>query len=241
LLYEKKLGMLTAFMTVLPYASRSKYFSKELKMFKTCKAVIGTAVLALGLGVGAAQAAFIQGSITVADGLLGLPATPSTSVVSLLTGVQHDGFGNSSGCTTNFVGTCGFGNATMTNWVFAGPFPNIIVINGFTFDLTGHGAITPTALNCGVSGTCNDGLVIADLVGVVSKAGFDPTAFTGFLALSGTCAQAAAAGNVCGSDLSGGYTYSLSAVGRSTVPEPATLLLFGIALAGLGVMRRKNT
>jgi len=210
-------------------------------MFNSLKATVGATVLALGLGAGIAQAAFIQGSITVADGLLGLPAVPSTSVVSALTGIQHDGFGNSSGCTSNFVGSCGFGNATMTNWSFVGPFPNIIVINGFTFDLTGHGAITPTALSCGVSGTCNDGLVIADLVGVVSKAGFDPTAFTGFLALSGTCAQSATSGgNVCGSDLSGGYTYSLSAVGRSTVPEPGTLLLLGAALAGLGFMRRKN-
>jgi hypothetical protein len=209
-------------------------------MFKTLKATVGATVLAVGLGAGVAQAAFIQGSITVADGLLGLPPVPSTSVVSALTSIQHDGFGNSSGCTTNFVGTCGFGNATMTNWSFVGPFPNIIVINGFTFDLTGHGAITPTGLSCGGNGTCNDGLVIANLVGVVSKAGFDPTAFTGFLSLSGSCAQAASGGNVCASDLSGGYTYSLSAVGRSTVPEPGTLLLLGAALAGLGFMRRKN-
>ena len=210
-------------------------------MFKTCKAVIGATVLAVGLGAGAAYATAITGSITITDGLLGFPATPSTSAVSAFTGIQHNGNGTSFGCTTNFVGTCGAANAVMTDWTFAGPFPNIIVIGGFTFDLTGHGAVTPTALTCD-SGSCNDGLLVANLSGIVSGNGYDPTAFTGFLSFSGSCVG----GNVqgvptCLSDITGGYTYSLSATGRTQVPEPSTLLLIGIALAGLGFMRRKNT
>jgi hypothetical protein len=207
------------------------------QMIKTCKAAIGAAVLAVGLSAGVAQAAFITGSISVTDGLLGLPAAPSGSAVSGLTGIDHDGNGSSFGCTTNFVGSCGGANATMTDWDFIGPFPNIIVINGFTFDLTGIGPVTPSPLVCGGAGSCSDGLLVASLVGVVSKAGFDPTAFTGQLSFSGSCVGS---GATCTSDISGGYTYSLSATGRSTVPEPGTLLLIGIALAGLGLLWRKK-
>ena len=205
-------------------------------MFKTCKTAIGAVALALGLAAGGAQAAFITGSITVTDGLVGLPAAPSGSVVSALPGIQHDGNGTSFGCTTAFVGSCGAANSVMTDWLFGGPFPNIIVVNGFTFDLTGHGLITASPLTCS-AGSCSDNLLIAGLVGVVSKAGFDPTAFTGSLSLSGSCVGS---GTTCTSDLSGGYTYSLSATGRNVIPEPTTLLLLGVALAALGFTRRKN-
>ena len=206
-------------------------------MNKTCKAAIGTAVLAIGLGASTAQGAFITGSITVADGLLGLPAAPSGSAVSALTGIQPDGNGTAFGCSTDFVGSCGFQVATMTDWNFVGPFPDIIVVNGFTFDLTSIGAITPDPLSCG-GGSCSDGLLVASLVGVVSKAGFDPTAFTGSLSFSGSCVGS---GTTCTSDIGGGYSYSLSATGKSTVPEPGTLLLIGVALAGLGLVLRKKT
>ena len=90
-------------------------------MFKSCKIAVAALVLALGLGAGSAQAAFITGSITVTDGLKGLPGTPSLSVVSLLNDIQHDGNGTSFGCTGNLVGSCGAANASMTDWIFAGP------------------------------------------------------------------------------------------------------------------------
>ncbi len=205
-------------------------------MFKYGKSAVAALVLALGLGAGAAQAAFINGSITISDGLKNLPALPSTSIVSGLLGVDPDGNGNSQGCNGNFVGVCGANNALMTAWVFAGPFPVIIDVGGFKFDLVVHGLITPTPLSCN-AGSCSDNLLIATLIGVVSGNGFDPTAFTGSLSLSGSCNGAA---GTCISNLSGGYTYSLAAAGESVLPEPSTLLLLGVALAGLGFARRKQ-
>lgn len=210
-------------------------------MKKSFKALAAAAVLTLGLGAGAAQAAFINGSVSITDGLTGLPGIGSTSVVSGLSGITHSGNGAAQSCGNpgDFfaTGTCNNTfNATMTDWSFAGPFSVIISVNGFTFTLFNHGPITTTPLVC-QNGSCADTLTVSNLSGTVVGNGFQTTAFTGSLSLTGSCAGTAGA---CTGAPSGGYTYSLSAIGQAQVPEPATLLLIGTALAGLGFMRRKQ-
>jgi hypothetical protein len=212
-------------------------------MLKLLKAFTAAGTVALALVAAPAQAVPIIGSISVTDGLspASLPGPGATSIVSSMTGIDPQLSGVPFGCTGTFTTelSCAVGVlGTMSGWTF-GPVgtPVIIVIDGFTFTVTADSAPVATPLSCSaITGTCQDTLTLLISGSVTGPAGYDPSFFGGSLALTGSCVGSS---GICASDITGGYTYSLSATGSSRVPEPGTLALLGLGLVGFSFARRR--
>ena len=196
-------------------------------MSKMLKIAVVALVLATGLGLTPAQAGPINGAITISDTLNppGFLPCSGASVVGDCTRIAHLGNGNAGGGTLDFSAFAGPGCAAcaiMKDWVFATPLAllNEIIIPGFSFDIRVAIVFPKSPLICGAT-SCADALTIF-VSGIVTGAGFDPTAFTGTLAMTGSCVGTATG---CTGPYSGGYTYSLAAAGQVVrLPEPTTLL-----------------
>jgi hypothetical protein len=184
---------------------------------KTILAVLATGVLSCALFSQQAQATSITGDIQFAGETQFETNSLATAhrVVTWFDVFHNAGFSSVTSGTGDFAGIAPGTQATMAQpWIFnpSTPTPSLWTVGGFTFDLLTSTVVTHNAQFLTILGT-----------GIVSGNGLDPTSMEWSFT----------------SQNLGGTIFSFSATGVAVPDGGPAVALFGIALVGIEVLRRK--
>ena len=201
-------------------------------------------LLMLGLFAGAANATYINGSISADGGLLTSSLGTTTSIVSQLNTLE--GLGAGTGHAVTGIGDfSSIPNGTLAHLqlldistVTAMNGEIIFQIGAFTF--TGSEIFTGPVRNAlnGISGNLSDAVSLR-FIGIVSAAGYQDSNFLADFTANGSCNGTVSGG--CTSGVTGSWSASISSNGQPpiTVPESSILSLLGIGLIVIGYAHRR--
>ncbi len=210
-----------------------------------------TFIFAFGLSLalvaaGPAHAVGISGTIAFSDGMT--VAQGGTSIVSGYSNGSAVNLDNVVDIFTSANGDFSGVTGALANDFTIGTNSTLFITSGgtvFSFFVSSYGALTPSpvppGLSCDANNNCSDSILIT-ISGAVTGAGFDSTAFSGNITLNGACLGDGAVIQSCtGNTALGSWSSTLVANAQPLeIPEPASLLLFGFGLAGLGFWSRKR-